>query len=158
MLSHQPTLSPASLSSTAITPKHSIASLASSHCWIRRPIRGIPADGRECRASIDRKAAIGVNGEATMSERTEFTVETGTSGSGQPADADPRGMRLVARMLAASVRQRLVAAIRSGRLREIDRIDLLAEEGLPQLARHGAWLLVAATAGFVGLDVAASIE
>ncbi|MGZ3602346.1 MAG: DUF3267 domain-containing protein [Ktedonobacterales bacterium] len=92
-----------------------------------------------------------------MSERTEFTVETGTSGIRQPADADPRGMRLVARMLATSVRQRLASAIRSGRLHEIDRIDLLAEEGLPQLARRGAWLLAAATVGFVGLDVAASI-
>jgi hypothetical protein len=92
-----------------------------------------------------------------MSERTEFTLETDTSRTDQPGDADPRGMRLVARVLPTSARQRLVAAIRSGQLRAIDRIDLLAEEGLPQLARRGTWLLAAATAGFVGLDVAATI-
>ncbi|HEX8032594.1 MAG TPA: DUF3267 domain-containing protein [Ktedonobacterales bacterium] len=92
-----------------------------------------------------------------MSERTEFTLETDISSTGQAADADPRGMRLVARLLSIPVRQRLVAAIRSGRLREIDCIDLLAEENLPQLARRGAWLLAVATVGFVGLDVAASI-
>lgn len=92
-----------------------------------------------------------------MSELTEFTPEADTSDAEQPADADPRGMRLVARILSAPARQRLASAIRAGRLREIERTDLLAEEGLPELARRGVWLLAAATVGFVGLDVAASI-
>lgn len=92
-----------------------------------------------------------------MSDLTEPTPGVGTPGTGQPADAELRDMRLVARILPPTVRQRFGAAIRAGRLREIDRIDLLAEEGLPQLARRGAWLLAAATAGFIGLDVAASL-
>lgn len=97
------------------------------------------------------------NGVATMPDQTEFTPEIDASATEQSAGADSRGMRLVGRILSTAVRQRLVAAIRGGRLREIDRIDLLAEEGLPQLARRGAWLLAVATAGFVGLDVVAHI-
>lgn len=92
-----------------------------------------------------------------MSELTEFAPKKDASGTVQPADATIRGKRLVARLLSSPVRQQLKEAIHQGRLREIDRIDLLAEEGLPQLARRGARLLVAATVGFAGLDVAASI-
>ncbi len=92
-----------------------------------------------------------------MSELTESTSEIDTTNAGQPTDAELRDMRLVARILPRTVRQRFEAAIRAGRLREIDRIDLLAEEGLPHLARRGAWLLAAATAWFVGLDIAASL-
>lgn len=92
-----------------------------------------------------------------MSEMPEFTPETGIPGTAQRADAEPHSMRLVARILSAPLRQRLVAAIRLGRLREIHRIDLLAEEGLPHLARRGAQLLAAATVGFTSLDVVASL-
>lgn len=93
-----------------------------------------------------------------MSDVSEPTLpETATSVAGQPQAGDPRGMRLVARLLSAGARQRLATAIREGQLREVDHIDLLAEEGLPELARRGFRLLAAATAGFVGLDIVAHI-
>ena len=57
-----------------------------------------------------------------MPDLTEFTPETGTWSTEQPAEADPRSMRLVARILAPAMRQRLVAAISAGQLRTIDRV------------------------------------
>src|SRR5258707_14608272 len=58
-----------------------------------------------------------------------------------PADA-PRP-RLVARMLSRTWRRQLEEAIAAGRLREVERFDLLAVEGLRALARTSLWLLVA---------------
>src|SRR5260221_2211218 len=58
-----------------------------------------------------------------------------------PADA-PRP-RLVARMLSRTRRRQLEDAIAAGRLREVERFDLLAVEGLRALARKSLWLLVA---------------
>src|SRR5258708_20083518 len=58
-----------------------------------------------------------------------------------PADA-PRP-RLVARLLSRTRRGQLEQAIAAGRLREVERFDLLAVEGLRALARKSLWLLVA---------------
>src|SRR5260370_27222828 len=63
-----------------------------------------------------------------------------------PADA-PRP-RLVARMLSRTRRGQLEQAIAAGRLREVERFDLLAVEGLRALARKSLWLLVAGGVGF----------
>src|SRR5258706_15997531 len=65
-----------------------------------------------------------------------------------PADA-PRP-RLVARMLSRTRRRQLEEAIAAGRLREVERFDLLAGEGLRTLARKSLWLLVAGGVGFFG--------
>src|SRR5258706_12558818 len=62
-----------------------------------------------------------------------------------PADA-PRP-RLVARMLSRTRRRQLEEAIAAGRLREVERFDLLAVEGLRTLARKSLWLLVAGGVG-----------
>src|SRR5258707_10320606 len=62
-----------------------------------------------------------------------------------PADA-PRP-RLVARMLSRTWRRQLEEAIAAGRLREVERFDLLAVEGLRALARTSLWLLVAGGGG-----------
>lgn len=97
------------------------------------------------------------NGDMTMPDLTEFSPETGSGNAEQPAEINPRSMRLVARILAPATRHRLLAAIRTGRLRPIDSVDLLAEEGLPRLAQIGAWLFAAATVGFVGVDVVAAL-
>src|SRR5258708_35254799 len=63
-----------------------------------------------------------------------------------PADA-PRP-RLVARMLSRTRRRQMEDAIAAGRLREVERFDLLAVEGLRALARKSLWLLVAGGGGF----------
>src|SRR5258707_15096997 len=65
-----------------------------------------------------------------------------------PADA-PRP-RLVARMLSRTWRRQLEEAIAAGRLREVERFDLLAVEGLRALARTSLWLLVAGGVGVSG--------
>src|SRR5258707_8021910 len=62
-----------------------------------------------------------------------------------PADA-PRP-RLVARLLSRTRRGHLEQAIAAGRLREVERFDLLAVEGLRALARKSLWLLVAGGGG-----------
>src|SRR5258708_26967925 len=64
-----------------------------------------------------------------------------------PADA-PRP-RLVARLLSRTRRGHLEQAIAAGRLREVERFDLLAVEGLRTLARKSLWLLVAGGGGVV---------
>src|SRR5260370_40791532 len=69
-----------------------------------------------------------------------------------PADA-PRP-RLVARMLSRTRRGQLEQAIAAGRLREVERFDLLAVEGLRALARKSLWLLVAGGGGVAGLHLA----
>src|SRR5258708_36609080 len=66
-----------------------------------------------------------------------------------PADA-PRP-RLVARLLSRTRRGHLEEAIAAGRLREVERFDLLAVEGLRTLARKSLWLLVAGGGGVGGL-------
>src|SRR5258707_4881428 len=63
-----------------------------------------------------------------------------------PADA-PRP-RLVARLLSRTRRGHLEQAIAAGRLREVERFDLLAVEGLRALARKSLWLLVAGGVAF----------
>src|SRR5260370_37407071 len=65
-----------------------------------------------------------------------------------PADA-PRP-RLVARMLSRTRRRQMEEAIAAGRLREVERFDLLAGEGLRALARTSLWLLVAGGVGLAG--------
>ena len=69
-----------------------------------------------------------------------------------PADA-PRP-RLVARMLSRTRRRQLEDAIAADRLREVERFDLLAVEGLRALARKSLWLLVAGGVAFAGLNLA----
>src|SRR5260221_6156032 len=69
-----------------------------------------------------------------------------------PADA-PRP-RLVARMLSRTWRRQLEEAIAAGRLREVERFDLLAVEGLRTLARKSLWLLVAGGGAFSRLKPA----
>jgi len=69
-----------------------------------------------------------------------------------PADA-PRP-RLVARMLYRTRRRQLEDAIAADRLREVERFDLLAVEGLRALARKSLWLLVAGGVAFAGLNLA----
>jgi putative zincin peptidase len=69
-----------------------------------------------------------------------------------PADA-PRP-RLVARMLSRTRRRQLEEAIAAGRLREGERIDLLAVEGLRALARKSLQLLVGGGVAFAGLNLA----
>src|SRR5258707_14991116 len=71
-----------------------------------------------------------------------------------PADA-PRP-RLVARMLSRTRRRQLEEAIAAGRLREVERFDLLAVEGLRTLARKSLWLLVAGGGGVSGPQPAGS--
>jgi len=68
-----------------------------------------------------------------------------------PADA-PRP-RLVARMLSRTRRRQLEDAIAADRLREVERFDLLAVEGLRALARKSLWLLVAGGVAFAGLNL-----
>src|SRR5260221_5980116 len=68
-----------------------------------------------------------------------------------PADA-PRP-RLVARMLSRTRRGQLEQAIAAGRLREVERFDLLAVEGLRALARKSLWLLVAGGVGVARLQL-----
>src|SRR5258706_3152461 len=70
-----------------------------------------------------------------------------------PADA-PRP-RLVARMLSRTRRRQLEDAIAAGRLREVERFDLLAVEGLRALARKSLWLLVAGGGAGAGPHLAA---
>src|SRR5258708_16360038 len=69
-----------------------------------------------------------------------------------PADA-PRP-RLVARMLSRTRRRQMEDAIAAGRLREVERFDLLAVEGLRALARKSLWLLVAGGVGVARLNLA----
>src|SRR5258708_37680851 len=64
-----------------------------------------------------------------------------------PADA-PRP-RLVARLLSRTRRGHLEQAIAAGRLREVERFDLLAVEGPRALARKRLWRLVAGGGGVV---------
>src|SRR5258708_34166906 len=73
-----------------------------------------------------------------------------------PADAAPADAprpRLVARMLSRTWRRQLEEAIAAGRLREVERFDLLAVEGLRTLARKSLWLLVAGGVAFAGLNL-----
>lgn len=63
--------------------------------------------------------------------------------------------RLVARFTGDTLRKRLLDAVAHGRLRELERFDLLAEEGLPAMARRSLWLLLASGAAFAGLGFAA---
>jgi hypothetical protein len=63
--------------------------------------------------------------------------------------------RVVGRLLSRSRRERLNAAARAGALRRVGAVDLLQPARLPQLARESLWLLLAAGAGFVALDLAA---
>src|SRR5260370_24247500 len=72
--------------------------------------------------------------------------------SAAPGDA-PRP-RLVARMLSRTRRRQLEEAIAAGRLCEVERVDLLAVEGLRALARKSLWLLMAGGVRFAGLNFA----
>jgi hypothetical protein len=73
------------------------------------------------------------------------------------ATAATSRLRLATRLLAPAVRKRLEAAIRAGRLRQVDEVDLLAPERLPAVARRSLALLLASGAGFVALGLAARV-
>lgn len=64
-------------------------------------------------------------------------------------------LRLVARGVARGKRQAIDAALRGGRLQEITRADLLAEEQLPALARQSLWLLLLSFAVLLAIDLTA---
>jgi hypothetical protein len=68
----------------------------------------------------------------------------------------PVESRLLSRFLRQSERRRLEAAVAEGRLEPVEQLDLLAPEGLPELARWSLLLLVASLAFFIALDIAAT--
>lgn len=72
----------------------------------------------------------------------------GTSG-------EPHRYRLVSRFASAARRARVGQAVAQGGLREVARMDALAPEKLPALARQSLALLLASGAAYVALDVAA---
>ena len=62
--------------------------------------------------------------------------------------------RVVSRLLARDQKAAAQAAVRAGRMRELERIDLLAPEGLERLAVRSLGLLLISGVVFVGLDLA----
>lgn len=68
-----------------------------------------------------------------------------------------RTLRIVSRLLPRSRRAASQAALAAGRLREIERLDLLAPERLERLVAPSLWLLLGSGAAFVGLDIVARV-
>jgi hypothetical protein len=67
----------------------------------------------------------------------------------------PTSSRLAARFLGSVEKHRLTGLIRSGDLRLVRDIELLAPEQLPQVARRGLWLLLGSGVFFIALDLIA---
>jgi Putative zincin peptidase len=67
----------------------------------------------------------------------------------------PRSARLVSRLLSRATRRRREELVALGRLRQVDRVEVLAEEHLQALARRSLYLLLAGGAAFLALDLAA---
>ena len=67
----------------------------------------------------------------------------------------PRSARLVSRLLSRATRRRREELVALGRLRQVDRVEVLAEERLQTLARRSLYLLLAGGAAFLALDLAA---
>ena len=65
--------------------------------------------------------------------------------------------RLIAPFLSRAQRALLASAQREGRLREIQRVELLDPQQLPQLARQSLQLLLASGLAFIALNVVARI-
>jgi hypothetical protein len=65
--------------------------------------------------------------------------------------------RLVDRLSTRARRAQVAAALRSGRVRLLETVDLLAPESLPDVARRSLVLLLVSGAGFVGLELAARV-
>ncbi len=77
-------------------------------------------------------------------------------GSGTEASdvlQSPDGVRIVARLLSSRIRAGLEAALSDGRVRLLERVDLLAPERLQTVARVSLGLLLASGAGFLALDL-----
>ena len=68
----------------------------------------------------------------------------------------PAEPRLLSRFLMPSERRRLEAGVAEGRLAPLEQLDVLAPEGLSELARWSLLLLVASLAFFIALDIIAA--
>lgn len=68
---------------------------------------------------------------------------------------DASRWRIVSRWLASDRRRAGQTALQTGTFREFERVDLLAPEGLEQLAARSLWLLLGSGAAFLALDATA---
>lgn len=82
-----------------------------------------------------------------------------TEAPGEAAGEGGNGARwrMVSRLLAGERKAKAQDAMRQGRVRELERVELLAQAGLERLAVRSLWLLLGSAAGFVGLDVASRL-
>ena len=69
----------------------------------------------------------------------------------------PAESRLLSRFLMPSERRRLEAGVAEGRLAPLEQLDVLAPEGLSELARWSLLLLVTSLAFFIALDISGTV-